>query len=207
MKLTDRLPDSVTVNGRRYPCDFDFRNVLNMMDTLENRNLIHGARIYNALRCVMKRVPRDAEAALKCVTEVLFQRDETRQKSPKNPVISLRQDADMIRAAFRQAYGIDLWTAKLHYITFVELLSNLPEGCRYSEVVSIRAREIPAPNKYNAKERENLMRLKLQYAIHLTEEEQEVQYNNDVSNIFRGLMAIAEQGGKSCRVMDGLFLR
>ena len=31
MKLQDRLPDSVTVLGKRYKLDLDFRNVLRMM--------------------------------------------------------------------------------------------------------------------------------------------------------------------------------
>ena len=195
MTLTEKLPDAVTVHGRRYKCDFDFRNVLKMMDVLESRNIVPNARRYVALKCVMRRVPRDTEAGLRAVAETLFTRQEGPKNEQKKPVISFRQDADMIRAAFRQAYGIDLWTAKIHYLSFTELLSNLPEGCRYSEVVSIRAREIPAPNKYNAKERENLMRLKMQYAIHMTEEEQEAQYEQDIQSIFRGLMAYAEQGG------------
>ena len=193
MNLTERLPDAVTVNGKRFRCDFDFRNVLNMMEVLENKKIIYEARKYVALKCVMRRVPRDANAALKAVAETLFKREEG-PKNGKKPVISFRQDADMIRAAFLQAYGIDLWTARLHYLRFTELLSNLPENCRYSEVINIRAREIPAPTKYNAKERENLMRLKIQYAIHMTEEEQEDQYQKDVQDIFRGLMAYAEKG-------------
>ena len=73
---------------------------------------------------------------------------------------------------------------------FTELLQNLPEGNRYEEVLGIRSRPMPAATKYNQKEREWLMKAKQQCALHLTEQEAAKKYDNDVGNIFAGLISM-----------------
>ena len=54
MKLYERLPDSVTADGKKYRLDLDFRNVLRMIEILSRDDLIPAAREYLALKCVMK---------------------------------------------------------------------------------------------------------------------------------------------------------
>lgn len=189
MKLQDRLPDSVTVNGKRYRLDLDFRNVLRMMVILGRDDLMPDARKYLALKCVMKHPPRDIGPVLDATRKMLF---------PESPhggerLTSFEQDAGMIRAAFRQAYGIDLYRERLHWIEFTELLNSLPEGSRYAEVLGIRARPIPPATKYNQKEREWLIRAKAACAIHMTEDEQEKNYQAGVSKLFSGLMRMIEK--------------
>ena len=105
-------------------------------------------------------------------------------------VTSFEQDADLIRTAFRQVYNIDLARDKLHWLEFTELLHNLPEGNRFTETVSIRARPLPSATKYNQKEREWLMKAKAQVALHKTDAEAARQYDKDVGNIFSGLMGM-----------------
>ena len=105
-------------------------------------------------------------------------------------ITSFEQDAGLIRSAFRQVYGIDLFRDKLTWFEFTELLQNLPEGNRYEEVFSIRARPLPAPTKYNAKEREWLMKAKQQCALHLSENEAARKYDEDVGRVFAGLFSM-----------------
>lgn len=185
MKLTENLPAGVRVDGRFYKLDFDFRNVLKMMETLGNDDLIPEAREYLALKCLTKR-PRNVSKVLSAVKELLFPAQETEGER----LTSFEQDAGLIRSAFRQEYGIDLFRDKLHWLEFMELLQNLPDGNRYEEVLSIRARPIPMPTKYNAKEREGLIRAKQHFSLHLTEQEAAKKYDADVSRIFSGLMSM-----------------
>lgn len=195
MTLYDRLPDGVTVDGRFYKLDFDFRNVLRMMDTLDRDDLIDGAREYLALKCLTKR-PRNVGKVLPAVRALLFQRDGNSgkgQQKQTDKVTSFEQDAGMIRAAFLQVYRIDLFTVKMHWLQFSELLRNLPDGNRYTETVSIRCRPIPAPTKYNAKEREWLIKAKAQCKLYLTEKEAKRQYTQDIGNVFAGLMAMMQK--------------
>lgn len=190
MRLQDSLPRGVTVGGKFYKLDFDFRNVLNMMKELDREDIIPEARAYRALKFLTKR-PRNCDAVIDAVKGLLF--DKAPDKDAKK-VTDFEQDAGLIRAAFRQAYGIDLYTEKLHWIAFTELLNAIPEGSRYAEVVGIRVRPIPAPTKYNAEERQWLLKAKADVALHLSDEEQAKKYSDDVGKIFAGLMGMIERG-------------
>ncbi len=94
-------------------------------------------------------------------------------------------------AAFRQSYGIDLYRDHLHWIEFKELLNALPQGSRYMEVVGIRARPIPAANKYNQSEITWLVNAKAAVALEMSEEEQKANYEQQVQKVFDGLLAWA----------------
>ena len=186
MKLDETYPAGVTVDGRFYKLDFDFRNVFRMMATLGRDDLMPDARDYLALKCLTKH-PRNTGKVLAAVKDLLFEKP-TGQQGER--VTSFEQDAGLIRTAFRQVYNIDLARDKLHWLEFIELLHNLPEGNRYTETVSIRSRPLPAATKYNQKEREWLMKAKAQVALHMTEEEAARQYDKDVSSLFSGLMSM-----------------
>lgn len=190
MKLQDTLPNGVTVDGRFYKLDFDFRNVLRMMDELDRDDVMPEARAYNALKCLTNR-PKNVPKVLEAVKGLLFQE---KPKKDAQKVTDFVQDAGMIRAAFRQAYGIDLYRDRLHWIEFSELLNAIPEGSRYAEVVGIRVRPMPAPTKWNAQEREWLLKAKADVAIHLSEKEQAKKYQEDVAKVFSGLMGIIAKG-------------
>lgn len=190
MKLQDRLPDGVTVDGRFYRLDFDFRNVLHMMDELTREDVMPEAREYNALRCLTRR-PRNVSKVLAAVRELLFERPPKRD-GPR--ITDFVQDAGMIRAAFRQAYGIDLYRDHLHWLEFRELLNAIPEGSRYSEVVGIRARPMPPATKWNAEERSWLLKAKADVALHLTDEEQAQKYSEDVGKVFSALFGMIQRG-------------
>lgn len=196
MKLFERLPESVQVGKRKYKCDFDFRNVLKMLEIMQRDDLSPLARDYHCARCVIRhRIPlKTASEVYKALCDLLFEKHpETGEKR----LTSFEQDAPLIRAAFRQVYGIDLYRDKLTWFEFTELLQGLPEGNRYEEIIGIRARPMPAPNKYNAKEREWLMKAKQSVAIHLTEAEAAKKYDADVSKIFSGLISMIPKDGEN----------
>ena len=188
MKLQEGLPNGVTVDGRFYKLDFDFRNVLKMLDVLDDDTLLPEARAYNALLCLCKR-PKNARKVLEAVKGLLFRAP---RKKGAQKVTDFVQDAGLIRAAFRQAYGIDLYRDKLHWIEFTELLNAIPEGNRYSEVVGIRSRPIPAATKWNQHEREWLIRAKQDVALEMSEQERKEKYQQDVANVASFLMAWAK---------------
>ena len=188
MKLSDRLPEGVTVDGRFYALDFDFRNVLRMMETLGNDDLIPDARDFLALKCLTKH-PKNVAKVLAEVKRLLF----TGTPGSGERLTSFEQDAGLIRSAFRQVYGIDLFRDRITWFEFTELLQNLPEGNRYEEVLGIRARPLPSPTKYNAKEREWLLKAKQQHALHLSEAEAAKKYDADVGRVFAGISAMLQK--------------
>ena len=192
IRLYEHIPDGVTVNGRFYRCNFDFRNVLKMLDLMQRTDIVPDARDYLCIKCVYSHriPPKIASELYKAISDILFEKTpETGEKSEKR-LTSFEQDAPLIRAAFRQVYGIDLFRDRLTWFEFTELLQGLPEGNRYEDVIGIRAKPLPPPNKYNAKERENLMKAKQRVALHLTEAEAKKKYDSDVSRIFAGLIGM-----------------
>ena len=189
MKLFDSLPEGVRVNGKYYRCDFDFRNVLKMLEIMQHEDIIPDARDYLCVKCVIShRISlKTAPVVYNELCSILF---EKRPETGEKRLTSFEQDAGLIRSAFRQVYGIDLFREKLHWLEFTELLQNLPEGNRYEEIIGIRARPLPTPTKYNQKEREWLIKAKQSVALHLNEQEQERKYESDVSRIFAGIMSM-----------------
>ena len=192
MKLSDRLPNKITVGKRRYKCDFDFRNVLRMMDIMASDDILQSARDYLAAKQITKRPPKNARPFIDAVKELLFPGSTPNPDAKK--LTDFNQDANLIRAAFRQAYGIDLYRDRVHWMEFSGLLNALPEGSRYSEVLGIRARPIPAPNKYNQHERDWLIKAKEQVAIKLSDKEILDSYNKGVISVFRGMMGMIQRG-------------
>lgn len=187
MRLQDKLPEGVTVDGKFYRCDFDFRNVLEMMHILSRNDLIDSAREYNALKCVMKH-PRNVKKVLGAIKALFF---TSKPQQDAQRLTDFDQDAGMIRAAFKQSYNIDLYHDRIHWLEFRELLNALPQGSRYTDVVGIRARPIPAANKYNQSEIAWLVNAKASVALELSEEEQKANYEKQVENVFNGLLAWA----------------
>ena len=193
MKLQDRLPEGVEVDGRFYKLDFDFRNVLRMIEVLDRDDLLPEAKAYNAVHCLCKR-PKNAEKVLEAIKGLLFTQGRKKGRNAGLKATDFTQDAGLIRAAFRQSYGIDLYRAKLHWIEFTELLNAIPEGSRYTEVVGIRVRPLPAATKWNQKEREWLMRAKADVALEMTDAERASRYEQDVANIAAVLKGMARKG-------------
>ena len=188
MKLQDRLPQGVEVDGKFYKLDFDFRKVFQMIEILDRDDMLPEAKAYKALSCLCKR-PKNAEKVLEAVKALLF---KAPRKKGGQRVTDFIQDAGLIRAAFRQAYGINLYRDKLHWIEFTELMNALPEGSRYAEVVGIRARPMPEPTQWNKKEREWLMQAKADVALELSEDEIAEEYKRGVANLASLLKSMAK---------------
>ena len=189
IRLYEQPPQGVTVDGKFYKCDFDFRNVLKMLDLMQRQDLVPDARDYHCVKCFLphRKRPKNASKLYRALLDILF------EKSPEGGserLTSFEQDAPLIRAAFRQVYGIDLFRDKLTWFEFQDLLHGLPDGNRYEDVIGIRARPLPAPTKYNAKERQHLLEAKQRVALHLTEAEAQRKYDSDISKIFIGLMGM-----------------
>lgn len=58
------------------------------------------------------------------------------------PAFDYRCDAPYIVAAFQQAYGIDLTTAKLHWFRFRALFAALPEDTLMAKIMSWRTMDL-----------------------------------------------------------------
>lgn len=71
-------------------------------------------------------------------------------------------DAPYIVAAFQQAYGIDLTTAKIHWWRFRALFAALPEDTRMFQILHARSVDL---SRLEGAEREHYARMKEMYAL------------------------------------------
>ena len=196
MKLEERLPRWVKVGRWIYWLKTDFRHVLRMYDILADKRMTDSARLYLALCEIVKNPPRDEakQIAVYIAARAALTPEKGGGNSDGVRVTDFVQDADMIRTAFRQVYGIDLFRAKLHWIEFTELLNNLPSGTRYSEIIEIRAKPLPEATKWNGKERTALIEAKARYAIEKSEDEIRRSYSRGVNNLANSLLKMAGEG-------------
>lgn len=118
-----------------------------------------------------------------------------KQKKGTKKVLDFSQDAQYIYSSFWQCYGLDLLgkDRKLHWWSFVSLLGGLSDDTRLMQVISIRTRPLPKPTKYNQEERAQLMKLKAEYTLKLTEEERRQQYQEGLAKLALSLEAWAKQ--------------
>lgn len=187
MKLQERLPNHIMVGKKKVRVDLGFRNVLDMIDILSDKALMPEAREWLALKCICI---HPVKGMMPVVKKMLFPNIKTKYER----ITDFEQDADLIRAAFLQVYGINLFRDELHWFEFSCLLSCIPEGNKYSEILSIRTRPIPEATKYNAKERMWLANAKAEFGLKITEDEQKEKYNKDIEKIGACLMALAGEG-------------
>lgn len=182
MTFYEPLPYSVEYKGKTYQLTPAFDNVLKMYALLDG--LMDFEKVEVMLSWLIKgRCPVDGNL-LTAVCKVLFPERKTKENQKAFDYI---QDSDYIYAAFRQAYNIDLYAeqGKMHWLQFSALMASLPQNTRFSEIVRIRLMPIPKPTKNNAEQRAEIIKLKQEYALTITDEERQ-------NNLQQGLRKMAE---------------
>ncbi|HEM6182302.1 TPA: hypothetical protein VCA04_001793 [Streptococcus suis] len=96
---------------------------------------------------------------------VLPKRPKEDPDNEEKPLFSIKYDGEYIFSSFMQAYNIDLIEeqGKLHWKKFNALLSGLPDGTKFVEVMKIRAWK---PSKRDGtKEIQRMRELQEEYAL------------------------------------------
>lgn len=184
------LPTSVADNGKTYKLTPAFDNVLNMFETMDGKS--DSERVELAKYYLFKRPKNVPISAVQAAVDLVLGKNSGRKEQK---VFDPIQDSQMIYASFRQAYGINLFDelGKLHWWEFNALLQGLPADTMFARIVQIRTQPLPEPTKYNAKERAELIRLKHDYALQMSEKEREENLQNGLANMARAMLALAKK--------------
>ena len=83
-------------------------------------------------------------------------------KTP-TPCFDFEEDEGYFYAAFMGAYGIDLRTAKLHWLDFCALFKGLPDECKLKQIIGIRAQSLGEIK--SGTERKRISKLKSIYGL------------------------------------------
>ena len=173
--LLDSLPEAVTVNGREYGFDMDFRRFIILEKLLDDPELDNRRRIDEMLDLFyFDGVPQDIQAAVKKIMEVYRcgETAETKSRRRKNGqvelkpkmVFSFEYDAPYIYSAFLHDYGIDLnETEYLHWWKFMALFRGLASSNKIVEIMGYRSADLGKIK--NKDERSRIAALKRTYAL------------------------------------------
>lgn len=183
--------DRITLENKRVvPLYASFDRVLDLIDILRAADLDEGDRAEVAAVILFgnaKLSRAERAEATDIAMGTLFPPPE----GPPGPkAFDFRQDSELLYAAFRQAYGIDLDAehGKLHWLRFLALLEGLPDNTRLSQVINIRLRPIPKANKHNREEIRQLLELKAKLRLKLTPEEEAEQFQRGLQKVAQSLM-------------------
>lgn len=165
-------PTAIEYQGNMIPVNLAFDRVLACLDIQSDPAVPDELRlpwIAQALDLSEHLTVRDKGIIVEAVFReyVWFQRRRASGNGSAVKTFDFKLDADLIYAAFMQAYGIDLFAqqGKLHWWKFYSLFAGLPAGTKLREVMGIRARDIPLPTKHNQDEIRRLQELKQYYAL------------------------------------------
>lgn len=200
--LSDLPPTYVKVEGKKYWIRTSFRSALLALDVIKDGLLSEYEKMDLIIESLVKNpfvkwMPAEKKMSLYSSIASDFLSHGQEKKTSSKKVMDLVQDKSLIIAAFRQSYGIDLCNRSLdlHWWTFLDLLTGVPADTRLMEIVSIRSRPLPKPTKYNREERAQLMRLKSEYALKLSDEEKQAQMQDGLRRMAASLQAIAKKRG------------
>lgn len=152
LSLTEELTQSITYQGRVYPIDLSFDNVLRFYQLLDDVDFDESEKIIAAFHIFFDgKVPDDPEFLVTVfkvlgdyVSDSPYGSDTSSSPSNQMPIryFSFQQDAPAIYASFMDQYGIDLMEeqGKLHWDKFKALLDGLGPDTQFRRIVAIRQR-------------------------------------------------------------------
>lgn len=188
LDLSRKLTDKLVIDDKEYPLDLSFNNVLKLFEMWRDEDVPEFVKPHFGIRILTGETLEDftVEEMSEVFNEVFEEHislstvedNHVEYDLAGNPMkttasngkqeqapYDIRYDGDYIYASFLQAYGIDLFDVqgKLHWKKFNALLSGLPEGTKFMEVVKIRKWK---PQKGDSAEyKEEMRRLQKDYAL------------------------------------------
>lgn len=167
--LYDTPCNRVRVGRSTYKIKAPFDTVLFCLQALKSGDMSEADKIRLCVSLLVVHPPRamaEKEKVLRAVLAAINE-EPKKQDADKPPCMDFEQDAEYIRAAFWQQYGINLdeQRGRMSWQTFCGLLGGLTDATAFIRIVQIRAKEMPPPNKHNAEERRALAEAKARFAL------------------------------------------
>lgn len=202
LDLSRKLTDKLVIDDEEFPLNLSFDNVLRLFEMWRDEDVPEFVKPHFGIRILTGETLEDftVEEMSEVFNEVFEEHISLSEVEDNhveydlagNPMkttasngkqeqapYDIRFDGDYIYASFLQAYGIDLFDVqgKLHWKKFNALLSGLPEGTKFMEVIKIRKWK---PQKGDSAEyKEEMRRLQKDYALPyeiIEEEEYEEEF-------------------------------
>lgn len=200
LDLSRKLTDKLVIDDEEFPLNLSFDNVLRLFEMWRDEDVPEFVKPHFGIRILTGETLEDftVEEMSEVFNEVFEEHislstvedNHVEYDLAGNPMkttasngkqeqapYDIRYDGDYIYASFLQAYGIDLFDVQgvLHWKKFNALLSGLPEGTKFMEVIKIRKWK---PQKGDSAEyKEEMRKLQKDYALpnEVIEEDEEYE--------------------------------
>lgn len=200
LDLSRKLTDKLVIDDEEFPLNLSFDNILRLFEMWRDEDIPEFVKPHFGIRILTGETLEDftVEEMSEVFNEVFEEHislstvedNHVEYDLAGNPMkttasngkqeqapYDIRYDGDYIYASFLQAYGVDLFDVqgKLHWKKFNALLSGLPEGTKFMEVIKIRKWK---PQKGDSAEyKEEMRRLQKDYALpnEIIEEDEEYE--------------------------------
>lgn len=136
--LTDKLPESVVLDGKSYRINADFRTALKIIIFSEKNSGVK--LLMYALKEFYVNLPEDIQLAIDGMN--MFYKGNKMQKGKGTQMFSFEKDAELIFSSFLSQYGINLAQDNIHWYVFLALLKGLCGENAFSKVLAIRNLDI-----------------------------------------------------------------
>lgn len=155
--LTSPPPETVTVNGRKYAINTDWRIGVAFETALQDDTLLPEEAITRALKMYYPVMPDDINEAIRQI--IWFYRcgkepepvDDTNPHIQPKKAYDFVQDAEMLISAFWLSYRIDLTAADMHWWVFRALMRGLPQECEMTRAMMYRTADTKGMSKTEKK--------------------------------------------------------
>lgn len=202
LDLSRKLTDKLVIDDKEFPLDLSFDNILRLFEMWRDEDVPEFVKPHFGIRILTGETLEDftVEEMSEVFNEVFEEHislstvedNHVEYDLAGNPMkttasngkqeqapYDIRYDGDYIYASFLQAYGIDLFDVqgKLHWKKFNALLSGLPEGTKFMEVIKIRKWK---PQKGDSTEyKEEMRKLQKDYALPNETVEEDEEYEEE----------------------------
>lgn len=152
--LTDTLPTTLTLDGKKYPIHTDFRRWIIVTELFSDDDVPSGIKASLAGEILFSgENPVSVRGGEKFYSELVREisrfiscgRNEISGKGANaERVFDFTADSERIYAAFMQVYGIDLCdpSVTLHFLKFMALLRSLPRDTEFMRVIELRCTDV-----------------------------------------------------------------
>lgn len=153
--LTDTLPTTLTLDGKKYPIHTDFRRWIIVTELFSDDDVPAGVKAGLAGEILFSgENPVSASGGVRLYAELVREisrfiscgrNTENSEKSANaERVFDFTADSERIYAAFMQVYGIDLCdpSVTLHFLKFMALLRSLPRDTEFMRVIELRCTDV-----------------------------------------------------------------
>lgn len=173
-KPFEALPDCVTVEGRDYEINTDFRVWIEISMIMESETEYEEKILKLLCLAYKKELPPHLDTAVFALLQFFFcgEKNENKSGAVSEKIMDFARDEGLIYSGFVQQYGIDLFDARLHWHKFLYLLNGLGEDTAFMKIVGYRS--VDCDKIKNKDTRKILRRMKKKYSLSRSVGEEEI---------------------------------